>query len=218
MLKRAFVKHPDLKVYLSITLGLLILFYFAYAINPAGRDALLAEDSVVENLTAFLYFEAFFIGLWYWHSRKAGLFLPVLSLLGGLEELSYGERIFGYQISDVTGVNTEVLHNIPEMVPYHVKFFATAFIIACIALFLLIYLKWLPLHKMMDFGRNLLANPYFCFFLFFIITAETVDLFGKVPVLPLLIEETFEMAASVSLLFAVRQAVNVRVREDSACK
>jgi hypothetical protein len=217
MLTKAIVKHPDLKVYLYLILGLLLVFYFAYAINPAGRSVMLAEDSILENLTAFFYFEAFVIGLWYWQSRKTGLFLPVLALIGGLEEMTYGERLFGYQISSLTGIQTEVLHNIPEMIPYHVKFFIIASIVACVALFFLFYFKWLSSPKVICFGQNLLANIYIRFFLIFIVIAETIDLF-RIPIFAVLIEETFELAAAVSLLFAVRQAAHAQKHEGEIIK
>ncbi len=201
-------KHPEFMLYLIVIVTVLSIIYLAYAANPAGREFLIQEDGLVEYLTAFFYFMAFVIGLWYWYTSRSGLFLPILSLFGGLEEMAYGERLFGYSISQITGVQTEVLHNIPEMIPYHVKFFSIAFIIGCLLLACLMYFNLLPLQKIVNFAKYLLSNTYFIIFLLFIIPAQTIDLF-HIPLWAVLIEETFELGASISLFFAVRHAIQM---------
>jgi hypothetical protein len=84
------------RVYLVI-FGISILTAFGvYVWVPPYRSYLFHEDSLIENLSAILYlisfFTAFLFSLKIKIYRKALIVLSAVSLLGFLDELSFGER------------------------------------------------------------------------------------------------------------------------------
>ena len=83
------------------------------------RGLFVSEDSLVENLTAGLYFLTILLALVWLNirsmrntpNRKVLILLAVLGLVGFLEEVSYGERLFGIDMPVVGGMKVDALHD-----------------------------------------------------------------------------------------------------------
>jgi hypothetical protein len=82
---------------------------------PEYRDYLIAEDSLVENVSAFFYLVTFFLSLVFLlkskEHRKTLFVLSAVGLLGFLEEISFGERIFGLTMPKIAGDNIDGAHD-----------------------------------------------------------------------------------------------------------
>ena len=80
-----------------------IILYFT---NMDMFLAYVGEDRYIENLTALILFAASFHFLWKAYKSKnklltaSSIFLFLLFLFGGGEEISYGQRIFGFDTPD----------------------------------------------------------------------------------------------------------------------
>jgi hypothetical protein len=76
---------------------------------PRLRGPLFAEDRIVETATALLFLAAFFVGLAFLiahRSRRYRVLLLIassLGLLGFLDEISFGARLFGWSMPDMAG-------------------------------------------------------------------------------------------------------------------
>lgn len=92
----------------------LIVFYLIY---PESRDRILAEDQALENATAALYGATVLVALTRLclaRSRKAvgmSVLFIVLGLFGGLEEVSWGGRILGFEPIWILEVKIDTLHD-----------------------------------------------------------------------------------------------------------
>ena len=91
-------------------------FGLMYAVFPGIRDTLVAEDEVVENLSALLFLLGAGLGvLRLWGSRTRSLAywgIPLLALVGFLDEMSFGERMFGLSMPVVLGVKIDAVHDL----------------------------------------------------------------------------------------------------------
>ena len=94
----------------------LIVSLFFFLLIPEARGYFLEEDSLVENLTVFLSAFAFLLGVVYalenYENRKLLLLLALFGLLGALEELSFGERIFSINMPVIGKYKIDCVHDV----------------------------------------------------------------------------------------------------------
>ncbi|MCF7942195.1 MAG: hypothetical protein K9M84_11315 [Spirochaetia bacterium] len=105
-----------------LSIGILCLIYLATRLSPSAYMMFYIEDGVLESMTAVLSIAAgvIFILLAGRRSERElrGFFilLGILSLLFGFEEISWGQRIFGWETPDAyAAINCQketTLHNI----------------------------------------------------------------------------------------------------------
>ncbi|MEL6813777.1 MAG: hypothetical protein AAFP03_03060 [Cyanobacteria bacterium J06598_3] len=98
-----------------------VFFSALYVLVPGLRDSLIEESTLLENLTAILAFNSFLVGLFFVLKRKhrptrklAQKFyalLPVFGLLLFLDEISFGEDIFGFEFFTLGGMKIDSLHD-----------------------------------------------------------------------------------------------------------
>ncbi|MEO0707199.1 MAG: hypothetical protein AAF050_16250 [Cyanobacteria bacterium J06649_5] len=120
-----------LKGYGVAFLANVFVFSVLYGLIPGLRDSFTQEGMVLENLTAILAFNSFLVGLFFVLQRrkqtlqkqsrnkqsykKSGqklyALLPVLGLLLFLDELSFGEDIFGIEFFTLGGMKIDSLHD-----------------------------------------------------------------------------------------------------------
>lgn len=98
---------------------ILSIFVSIIVFVPSARRAFSAEDQFLETLTAVLFLFGFLIGsIALIKSRKllsGWIFFPVFSLVGVLEELSYGARLFGWIMPVFDGVQLDALHDFIDL-------------------------------------------------------------------------------------------------------
>ena len=86
-----------------------------YTWIPEYRGYLRHEDRLIENLTAFFYVSTFFLSLLFLLKSKEHLkeriVISVAGLLGFLDELSFGDRIFGFKWPYIYGVQIDAAHD-----------------------------------------------------------------------------------------------------------
>ena len=103
------------KIYLLIILMSVVAAFGVYTFFPWYKPQLLEEDRLVENLSAIIFLLVFITGLLFHFKsekrRKTLLLLSSLGLLGFLDELSFGQRIYGFQIPVVLSVGIDAVHD-----------------------------------------------------------------------------------------------------------
>lgn len=103
------------------------LFLYALSLQTVGciagfyssrnlRSALTEEDSLIENLSALFFLIGGICGCLCYRRctghRAAFLLLITLGFLGFLDELSFGERLFGYNAPTIAGVKVDGVHDL----------------------------------------------------------------------------------------------------------
>ncbi len=92
-----------IRAYLLLTVSNLLIFTSIHIFLPSLSANLVKEDHLLENLTAGLFFGGFLLGLFFVRKlkgqryRMAYFAIPLLALLCFLEEISYGERLLGFE-------------------------------------------------------------------------------------------------------------------------
>lgn len=105
------------RLYAITTLSNLSLLGLIYFLIPALRSPLIAEDQFLENLTAILFFDGFVLGLFSLAQTKTKKyrsifsFIPLISLLGFLDEISFGQRLFSIKMPVVGGTRIDAIHD-----------------------------------------------------------------------------------------------------------
>ena len=105
------------RLYAIVTLSNLGVLGLIYLLIPALRSPLVAEDQFLENLTAILFFDGFVLGLFFLAQvknqkyRSILSFIPLASLLGFLDEISFGQRLFSIKMPVVGGTRIDALHD-----------------------------------------------------------------------------------------------------------
>jgi len=97
--------------------------FFVLAISSERPSVWFREDGAVENLTAILLICTFVYATRLLVSgrivtkvlRRWLLVFAVVGLLGFLDELSYGERLFGFSFPIVQGVKLDAIHDLIEI-------------------------------------------------------------------------------------------------------
>ncbi len=112
------------RLYLALLIISILIFYLLYLLTPDAQNFLTQEDGFLENLSALLLFVSFSLGTIIilqlqrksiFSLKKNGFYylIPVLSLLGFLDEISFGERLLGFEFTQVVkGVKVDGIHDI----------------------------------------------------------------------------------------------------------
>lgn len=110
-----------------LLIGIVFLNKIVFGINdPVYRD-LSSEDNLIENFTVYAYFLAFgfLLILLKYFKKNIGVFsifliLSIIFLVVGLEEISYGQRILGFNnLMFSSNTQGEInIHNLDSVQPY----------------------------------------------------------------------------------------------------
>lgn len=103
-----------------LALGLqLVACAAGFYLLQGHRSLLTEEDQLIENLSAVLFLGSGLLGLWLLlrstGQRKIYLLVTALGLIGFLDELSFGERIFGFSMPSVAGVKIDGVHDLVRL-------------------------------------------------------------------------------------------------------
>jgi len=89
---------------------------FLYVILPGFRNYLFREDGLIENLTAVIFFCAFYVSTMFFFTKgkrqKSLLVIAFIGLLGFLDEVSFGERHFGLNMPRIDGLKFDAIHDV----------------------------------------------------------------------------------------------------------
>jgi hypothetical protein len=175
-----------------------------HRVFPAYRIALFHEDGLVENLTAGCFLLASVLSLYLLIKLKEYRILLLLilgsSLICFLDEISFGERIFGLAMPLVNNVKIDAVHDL-FFLGYEQKIHTHPF--AYVSLLAVLFLIISQIKRIRRQIKMLCTPPYLFlgFFIASVFTASIIDL----EILPYgilyTIEEMFELSASVALIF-----------------
>ena len=86
---------------------------------PDYRAYLVNEDSLVEHLSAFLFLSTFFLSFLFVikskKNRKSLIIVSAVGLLGFLDEISFGERLFMLNMPIIGGKKIDAVHDLFEL-------------------------------------------------------------------------------------------------------
>jgi predicted DNA-binding transcriptional regulator AlpA len=124
----------------TVTLTVQLIFGFEiYVKFPAYRYLFVEEDQLVENLTAVFYLTSVVLAVWlFTRDRRSDtrmiLLIPALiGLVGFLDELSWGETIFGLSMPVIAGDKINGLHDFIDLV---LEIYSRQYTVVRVALFL----------------------------------------------------------------------------------
>jgi hypothetical protein len=180
-----------------------------YAALPDWRNRMVAEDGPVENATAVFYgLGAGIAALALLRSRGRGwpwwyAGVPLLSLLGCLDELSWGERIFGLQMPELLGTRFDTLHDIGVVLKNAV---ASRVLLASLALVLIVMgglglrFGWWP--RLLRLCAREPVVQLLALAILSGLVAQVIDFEFAHARAMFAIEESLEMVAGLGMLFA----------------
>ncbi|GFE63737.1 hypothetical protein [Litoreibacter roseus] len=111
---------------LIFTLGVITaLIVISTGLSVEARLDLFEEDRAVEWATVVIYLAAFGIGLWYYLTRARGDLLlisaTIFALIATLDELSFGERIIGFEAPRVGQTKLDAVHDLASIAKRQLK-------------------------------------------------------------------------------------------------
>jgi hypothetical protein len=199
--------------YLVIFAISILTAFGAYSWMPNYRGYLFREDGLIENLSAVFYLISFFLGLLFFFKsnihRKALIIISAVGLLGFLDELSFGERLFGFNMPQIHGVKIDAVHDffilgckaIKELT-YSYPIYVFLFLGVGIIMVTIVTLKYS--YELKETMSNIYHEPPFILALFFttiVFSALVIDLKLVHHGALFMVEELFEMNAAIALLF-----------------
>ena len=212
------------RIHITITFFNILLFLVLFIAFPNLKPLFIQEDNFIENLSAILFFLSFFVGLitlirskkTHFHPIYIGI--PLLGLIGFLDEISFGERIASFEYPEVYGARIASFHDAIDSIDhilyrslkygdYLLLFLLSAILLVTsffIVKLILKYRKNLRPNKILAFSEK---HPPFRFLLIslgFILIAMMIDfdiIGDHRSAAFMFVEEIFEMNAALTFLF-----------------
>ena len=214
-----------------------LVAYFSVAESDPLRDFLVDEDRLIESLSAAVFFLAFLggavllvRGVRRRFDRRWLMLVTSLGLLGFLDELSYGERIFGLKMPKIAKIKLDAAHDVIDWLYYEGPLVVARHrglcLLGLVAAIVLISFGLIRLrHRLWDLACDRGNYPLYAllaFFVAFLACAVTIDLGILDPWstdLPI-VEELLELSAAIALVFSAytvyRDRGEVMIRDDGA--
>jgi hypothetical protein len=183
---------------------------------PKSIKFFIRENMLLENLTTIFYLISFLFAacLMILYKKQLPLLgsICLLSLICGLDEISYGRYIFDTDAIKILGVRLDSVHDLIELIGAWLKNFDFIDFIVVILILtgLIIFFKikkGIFLKKIINFLKKIFLGKYKFYFLIFIFcfllsSFIDLDLFKRSPESKwFAIEEYLEMSASFLLVF-----------------
>jgi len=207
-------KNTFLKLY-AVTIALVwIGFTSLYILVPGVRKSFVLEDHLTENLTVLFGMTSFLLGLIYLKAKadadlwKAYFMIPLLGLLGSLDEISFGERIWHLTMPTLLGVKIDAIHDFIKVAYVALKtphngivYAGVTSIVAFVVIGFVAWLHWI--HKQ-RYGLFKIypALKYVTFTITFVAIAQVLDLDLIRRQFLEFNEELLEMIGAITLTFA----------------
>jgi hypothetical protein len=202
----------------TTSLAAAVVMYYLF---PNTHPYFVNEDSIIENLAAFLFLLTGLIAL-VLTFRKQGfqkkglILLSITGYIGFLDEIGFGQRIFNFQVPVIAGKKIDAVHDIPVAIMKLFLHFAkdnllSAIILTGIGVGSVLFLIYFYRKVILNNAYTMLKYPPFILILFFVVLIGSAmvldtDLFELE--LSVVIEEMFETNAAFILLLS---AINLYV-------
>lgn len=201
------------QLYRRVTIFNLIIFPLLYLLIPDTRGYFTREDSFMENLTVILFLESFILGFIFVFKlrkkikQKIYSIFPLLGLIGVLDELSFGERIFNFTSPIVGEKKIDGIHDFISFFYYEILELDRRQLMVIISMLSILFVFLFKLAVRFDFLRikNILKIDIPFKFVVFLIFFATLATFCDLDIIRfrgrVFLEELFEMNVALSLLF-----------------
>lgn len=196
--------------YFIFVIGSLFVAFSILLWLPEYTYFIIEEDHLVENISAFSYLTAFFLGIWiltnYSSWRKLTWLVTIIGLIGFLDELSFGTRFFEFTEPELLNKNINAVHDfitigyvfLENIIGFYgILSLVVAFVIGSILLYM-----YQQKYRLENFIGDPTKPPglFLVMFFLFVLLAQVADL--KDFIAPLvIIEELFELFGGVALCF-----------------
>jgi len=180
---------------------------------PNFRPSLMDEDRMIENLSAAFYFFSAFIAILFLKKHKIHkrilVLIAALGLLCFLEELSFGERIFGFSAPKIMGKKIDSTHDflqlghrvIKKIMYFHETYGYLLIGIGAIMVIIGVLKYWRKLNGTIS---KKFPRPTYILFMFFaalVFASLLIDLDIVYNNTLFMLEELLELNAAIALLF-----------------
>ena len=110
-------KNPPIKKILALLAVLTLISFVSLGVaNPSALIGISKEDGLLENLTAGILLSNFFLSSYFYFKfkRAASIFLPLgaFGLVGFLDEISFGRRMFPVPMPKSHGLTIDGIHDL----------------------------------------------------------------------------------------------------------
>ena len=163
------------KTYIAISLLLFVASILLYDVHPMVQKEF-EEDRLVENVTAGMFFITFLYSLLFLITntveryKKTLILVMLLGLVGFLDELSFGQRIFDLNVPTVLGIPLDAVHDIYTIALVAVKIYPYIFVSIFVLIgFLSVYIL---VHKGITLNgviKSILSEAPYFYFAFFVV-------------------------------------------------
>ena len=205
---------PLAKHYVIAAAANILIFSLIYFLAPGFRASLILEDRFMENLTVILYLAGFLLGVTLALRLRTNTqrmvygMVPLIGLIGLLDELSFGERIFNFTMPTVEGVKIDGVHDVVLLMAVALKHPGNLFIYAAILVVGGIIVAWaipmliVNIDRMLDMVRVYPTLRFLLLLVAYGVVAIIIDLdIAKMETLQFA-EELAEFNGALALLFA----------------
>lgn len=209
------------KLFCVVTLNSFLLFSFVYWLDPDAHGFLLDEHSFIENVSALLFFEGFFLGFLFLFTRRAPkiyALLPIASFLGFMSELSLIEvaAAMGRETPTVVGGSVDAPHDLFQIFFWNVlQRHLSPLVVAILGVMIVAiaaYLMWRFRARIPAFlawwnrypALHWLLVATVTVFFAMVVDAEILSVYfgiGREGTLMYFLEELLEMQAGLTLVF-----------------
>ena len=199
------------RIYAFIVILNIAIFTLLFFLFPNLQNFLFNEDKLVEGLTVLFYLLSFLVGIVFIVRLKEKKYpriyiaFPFLSLIGALEELSYGQNILKFKMPSIYGVEFDSLHDVIQLGQKIIEEHSNAFLylvasFCFVSLILLLkYRKYFS--QIPDILRKYPPVGFFLMSLSFNASAQVFDLEHVKPLFFVALEEIFEMNGALTMIF-----------------
>lgn len=212
-------KSEQFRTFIALFLLNMAIFCSIYIAFPAYRPILGGEDGFVETLSAITFLASFLYGIATFAARSAIVYpkllglLSLIGLVGFLDEMSFGERLFGLSMPSIGDNKLDAVHDIFTL---SYQLYGNVFLVIIFGVLItVVVLAWLHrtyinanLHRLVPSQQACMLLGVFAMLL---TAAILIDLdflahgFGFY-----FLEELLELNAALSLFLCCRSVVAIR--------
>ena len=215
-------------VFLGISVLVVCVVYVWFP--TSYRDPFLVEDHLIENLSAVFFLGACVLGFLFFMKTKAHrkifLLFSAVGLLGFLDELSFGERMFRLSMPRIGGTQIDAAHDFVYLGFGYCKNFARShpaytLLLIGIGAILMVRATFLYRSRLMDSISSLQRYPQYILMLIcvtLVSCALLIDLEMVSSDLLFMLEEVFEMNAAIALLLCCLSVYDQRAFQKPPTK
>lgn len=206
-----------LKLYILVALAIDLCVSLVYFAFPAYRSFLVDEDRLLEILSVVVdlsvVFYAILLSIRIARNKERGLawviFLALVGLWSFLEDMSYGQRIFGFGSPRVFGVPIDGLHDfvyvgkryLDILIKYQARRLLILVLVLGVVAVALVVRYWSKLWALLGMTFRTPEYLFLALYVLLLIPSAILDLDVLRSPVSTLLEEVFEFDASLALLF-----------------